>query len=119
MKTKLHICSVCVCVCVCVCVLARVRVHVCARGQGLSPAHALSLVDGSVSGGPRGSKLVDSVGLSVESLSFWSLFPQLSRRLSELHLMFGCESLCLSLLSLLSLGRASQRIVILGSCMQV
>jgi hypothetical protein len=35
----------------------------------LGPAHACSLVDGSVSGRPKGSRLVDSVGLSVDFLS--------------------------------------------------
>jgi hypothetical protein len=59
MKTKWHICYICV--------------------EGLGPAHACSLVGGSVSGSRRGSRLGDSVGLLVESLSplGHSIFPQL------------------------------------------
>ena len=55
-----------------------------------------SLVGGSDSGSPQGSRLIDSVGLLVESLSFfWSLnpSPNSSIRLPELHLMLGCGSL--------------------------
>jgi hypothetical protein len=37
-------------------------------GGGLGLAHDHPLIDGSVSGSPQGSKLVDSVGLPVESL---------------------------------------------------
>ena len=35
-------------------------------GRGLSLAHVCSLVGGSVSGSPQGSRLVDSIGLPVE-----------------------------------------------------
>jgi hypothetical protein len=37
--------------------------------MGLGPDHACSLVGGSVSGSPQGSRLVNSVGLLIESLS--------------------------------------------------
>ena len=49
MKTKLLICLIC--------------------AGDLDPAHACSLVGDSISGSPQGSRLVDSVGLLVESLS--------------------------------------------------
>ena len=37
--------------------------------EGLDLVHVHSLVGGSVSGSPQGSRLVDTVGLLVESLS--------------------------------------------------
>jgi len=49
MKTKLHICYVCV--------------------RGLGPAHAYSLVGGSVSESSHGPRLVGSVGLPVVSMT--------------------------------------------------
>jgi hypothetical protein len=49
MKTKLHICYMCV--------------------GGLDSDHACSLVGGSVSGSPPGSRLVDSVGHPMKFIS--------------------------------------------------
>jgi hypothetical protein len=70
------------------------------RGQGQT--YACSLVGGSVSGSPQGSKLVGSVGLPVESLSSSgpSVLPQSLPQDSELYLMFGCGSLNLFLLAI-------------------
>jgi hypothetical protein len=61
----------------------------------LGPAHAHSLFSGSVSGSPQVSRLVESVGLSVISLtsSGPSILPQLFHKTPKLHLMFGCRSL--------------------------
>ena len=72
MKTKIPICYICV--------------------GDLSSAHALSLVGASVSGSLQGSKLIDFVGLSMESLSFGfsNLSPNSSISFPELHLMFDC-----------------------------
>jgi hypothetical protein len=55
--------------------------------RGLGPAHAHSLVGGSVSGNPQGNRLVDFVGLPVEFLSSssFSILPSLSQD-SKLHL---------------------------------
>ena len=80
MKTKLHIC------CICLVLL----------GLGLDHAH--SLVDGSISGSSQGSRLVDSVGFPVESLSSQvpQSSPNSSTRLPKLHLMFGFGSQHLS-----------------------
>jgi hypothetical protein len=52
MKTKLHIC------------------YVCMGVVGLGPVHVWSLVGGLVSGSRQESRLVESVSLPVESLSF-------------------------------------------------
>ena len=49
MKTKVFICYIC--------------------SGGLGPAYFHSLIGGSVSGSPQGSRLVDSDGLSIESLT--------------------------------------------------
>lgn len=59
---------------------------------GLGPAHVCSLVD---SGSPQGSRVVDSVGLPVESLfsSGPQSFSSSSIRLPKLHLMLGCRFL--------------------------
>jgi hypothetical protein len=64
--------------------------------EGLGPAHPHSLVFES----PQGSRIVYSVCLPVEFLfsSGPSIFlPNSSVRLPELHLLFGCESLHLSI----------------------
>jgi hypothetical protein len=69
--------------------------QMCVRRVG--SAHAPSLVGGSVSVNPHGSRLVDSVGLLVVLLT--PLVPSIvprphsSTRLPEFHLMFGCRSL--------------------------
>jgi hypothetical protein len=58
---------------------------------GIGPAHVCSLLGGSVCGNPQGYRLVDSVGLLIESL-----FPLCSSVLLPLHkfsLIFGCGSL--------------------------
>ena len=72
--------------------------YICAKGLG--PACAHSLVGGSVSERLQGSRLVDSVDLPVESLSFCpfrplNLSPNSLVRLPELHLMSEYESLYL------------------------
>lgn len=79
MKTKMHISYIC-------------------AGR-LSLAHLCSLVGGSVSGTSKESRLFDSIGLLVESLSLpvssilHLALPQDPSR--SLSLMFGCESLYL------------------------
>ena len=62
---------------------------------GLGPVHGHSLVFGSVSESPQKSRLVNSVSVSTETLSFSSLVMLLPTfaDLLELHLMFGCGSL--------------------------
>ena len=71
-----------------------------------------------ISGRSQDSRLVDSVGLLMESLSPHpaprspSPFPKCSTSLSELCLTCGCGSLHQLL------GEASQRTVMLGSCLQ-
>ena len=62
MKTKLHICYICV--------------------GGLGSVHTHSLVGSLVSESPQGCRLVDSVGLFVESLSSLSplILPQIILR---------------------------------------
>jgi hypothetical protein len=62
----------------------------------LGLAHVCSLVDGSVSESPQGSRLIDSVGHPVEFLSptprASSPSPNSFTRFPELHLMFDCWS---------------------------
>jgi hypothetical protein len=81
MKTKLYICI-------------NVRV-------GLGSDHVCSLVGGSVSGSPQGSRLCDSVGLPVEFLSPLgsSVLPATLPQdfLNSVCLMFDCGSLHLFL----------------------
>jgi hypothetical protein len=95
----------------------KMNCYICAGGLG--PACAGSLVGGSVSERPQGSRLVDALGLTVGSLSppGPSVLPPTlpSIRLPELCLMFGC-GLCICFSQLL--GGASQRTVMLVSCLQ-
>ena len=95
----------------------KMNCYICAGGLG--PACAGSLVGGSVPGRPQGSRLVDTLGLIVGSVSFpgpTSLPPTLpSIRLLELCLMFG-YGLCICFGQLL--GGASQRTAMLVSSLQ-
>ena len=64
-------------------------------GVGVGPAHVCSLVGVSVSGSPQRSRLVDSVGLLVESRSSSGpsiIPPTPPQDSSELHLILGCGS---------------------------
>ena len=61
--------------------------------RGLSPAHIGSVVGGSVSERPQGSRLVDSVGFLLEFLISFRAFSPSSNssiRVPELSSMFGC-----------------------------
>jgi hypothetical protein len=73
--------------------------YMCAKGLG--PACVCSFDDGSVSESPQGSRLADSVGLSVKLLSPSGssiLFPTLPKEfLPKLRPVFGCGSLHLFL----------------------
>jgi hypothetical protein len=86
-------------------------------GQGLGPAHACSLISGSVSESLQGSRLVDSVGLSVEFYPLLGHNPSSysSIRVPKLHLLFGCGSLHLFPMAA---GRVFQRTVMPCSCLQ-
>jgi hypothetical protein len=55
------------------------------RTGGVGPAYVYSLVGGSVSGSPQGSRFVDSVGLPAESLfpQVLQSFPQLFHKISQ------------------------------------
>ena len=75
--------------------MSKLMYYKCAGDLGTS--HVCSLVDDTVSGSNQGSRLVNSVGFPVESLSssVYSLNPSPNSFLilPELHLIFGCESL--------------------------
>ena len=67
----------------------KTKLHILCR-EGLGPALVCSLIGGSDSGRAQGSRLVDSVGLLVESLCppVPQSFPQLFHNIPELHLTF-------------------------------
>jgi hypothetical protein len=90
--------------------------YICAGG--LSPAHAHSLVDNSVSGSPQGSRFVDSVGLPVESLSSSGSLIFLSSLQQDSLSFMKCLSVSFFISFHWLLGGASQRIVMLGACWQ-
>lgn len=99
MKAKLHLCYIC---------------RSWGQGRELGLAHANSLVGGSVSSSPQRCRLLDSLGLPVESLTSSGppiLPPNSSSRLPELCLIFCCGSLdpCICFRELQ--GGASQRTV--------
>ena len=83
----------------------------------MSPAVICSSVGGSVSESCQGFRLVDSVGLPVEFLSCSgpSILLPIFHKSPDLWPVFGC-GICICFCQLL--GRASQRTVMLSSCLQ-
>ena len=78
----------------------KIELHICyiwASGGWVGPAHECSLVGASVSKSLQRSRLIDSVGLPMEFLSFMVLnpCPNSSIRVLKLHPMSGYESLYL------------------------
>lgn len=98
MKTKLHICFIC--------------------SGALAPALVCSLVGCSVLGTSQGPRLVDFIGLLMESLSPLGSSILLPTLPQELLNLVECLVVGLSIRFSQLLGGDSQRTVFLSSCLQ-